>query len=198
MLRVIYIAFALFSIPFLAAGQRVYEMKTLLSEGVRISAFGSFVGGAGPFSGKYTGFMGGDGAVVLNNFYAGIYGRKTMEYHPVYRDDSYYAGKKMGLSQVGLMTGVSFRSKKFFQYALVFHAGWGNLSLRDNSEKKILTRDRINTFIPAIQAKINLTSYTQVCLDVSYQFLAGVDFPQLTNRDFRGVCSYLSLRFGWF
>ncbi len=197
MVRAVHIILLLACFPAWLVGQQS-EMKTLLSDGARISAFGSINGGVNLFNHTYVGYIGGDGALVLNNFYLGGYGSRNVGFHEVYPEDEYYADKKLGLSQGGIMAGVSFGSKKMLQYAVGGQIGWGHLSLRDNTDKKILTRDRVNIFTPTFQAKLNITSYMQLCLGASYQFLIGVDFPKLEDRDFQGLCGSISLRFGWF
>ncbi len=198
MLRVIPVVWLLVVFSVRLSGQQPTQMKTLLDEGARISAFGGITAGVTPFNNDYTGFMGGDGALVLNNFYLGAYGSRSLEFQEVYPDNEFYAGKKLGMSQGGILTGLNFRSKKLIQYDVSVQIGWGNLSLRDNIEKKILTRDRVNIFTPSLQAKLNITSFVQLCAGVSYQFLFGVDLPQLEDNDFRGFMGSVSLRFGWF
>jgi hypothetical protein len=184
--------------PFWLIGQQTSEMKTLLSESARISAFGSINGGISPFNHTYVSYIGGDGALVVNNFFFGGYGSRNVEFQPVDIEDDYYTDKKMGFSQGGIITGVSLRSKKLLQFAIFGQLGWGHLSLRDNVDKKILTRDRVNIFTPTFQVKLNLTSFVQLCAGVSYRFLIGVDLPQLDNKDFQGICGSMSIRFGWF
>lgn len=198
MLRGIFIILLFNIFPIWVCSQQPYEMRTLLSEDARISAFGGINSGFSPFNSNYTTFIGGEGAFVLNNVYIGGYGSRTFEYQTIHQDDVYYTDKKVSLSQGGILTGMSFRSKKMLQYEVGAQLGWGHLSLRENSTKKILTRDRINTFTPFIRAKLNLTSYIQLCVGASYQFLVGVDFPKLSDKDFQGICGAVSLRFGWF
>jgi len=197
-LRVIRIMALSVVFPFWLAGQQSSEMKTLLSENARISAFGSINGGISPFNHTYVSYLGGDGALVVNNFFFGGYGSRNVEFHSIHIDDDYYTNKKMGFSQGGITTGISFRSKKLLQYSLMGQLGWGHLSLRDNTDKKILTRDRVNVLTPTFQLKLNLTSFVQLCAGVSYQFMVGVDLPQLENKDFQGICSSVSIRLGWF
>ncbi len=198
MIRVIRFIVLLALFPAWLIGQQPSEMKTLLSDGARISAFGSINGGINPFNHTYVSYIGGDGALVLNNFYLGGYGNRNVEFQSVYPDNEYYIDKKLGFSQGGIITGVSFRSKKMLQYAIGGQIGWGHLSLRDNTEKKILTRDRVNIFTPVLQAKLNVTSFIQLCMSVSYQFLIGIDLPMLEDKDFQGFCGAVSIRFGWF
>ena len=198
MLRVVLIILYLAVFPLFLAGQQSSEMKTLLSENASISAFGSISGAISPFNNRYVSYLGGDGALVVNNFFFGGYGGRNVEFHSVHIDDDYYINKKIGFSQGGIITGVSLRSKKLLQYAIGGQLGWGHLSLRDNTDKKILTRDRVNVLTPTFQIKLNLTSFVQVCAGVSYQFLIGVDLPKLENKDFQGVCSSIAIRFGWF
>ncbi|MDR1171288.1 MAG: hypothetical protein LBL24_02420 [Bacteroidales bacterium] len=197
-LRVVYflVLSAFFSIGLM--GQQSSEMKTLLSDDAVISAFGSINAGISPFNHTYASYIGGDGALVVNNFFFGGYGSRNIEFHPVYIEGDYYTNKKMGFSQGGVITGISLRSKRLLQYTVSGQLGWGHLSLRDNVDKKILTRDRVNIFTPAFQVKLNLTSFVQLCAGVSYRFLIGVDLPQLDNKDFQGICGSMSIRFGWF
>lgn len=200
MLRIIY--FILFSgiMPGIMVGQQMPppQMKTLLAEGARISAFGSINSGASPFNHRYAGYVGGDGALVFNNFFLGGFGSRNIEFQTIDTDDEYYTGKKLGMSQGGVLTGMSFGTKRLIQYTVAMQTGWGYLLLRDNLEKRILARDRINIFTPALQAKANITSYIQLCVGISCQFTLGVDFPALADNDFQGLCGSLSLRFGWF
>ncbi len=173
-------------------------MKTLLTDETRISAFGSISSGIVPFSDHYVGYISGDGALVLNNFYLGGYGSRNVEFQAIFPEDAYYADKKLGMSQGGIFMGVTFRQKKLFQYAVGGQIGWGHLSLRNNIDKKILTRDRINILTPTVQVKLNITSYIQLCLGISYPFVLGVDLPLLENNDFQGFSETISIRFGWF
>ncbi len=197
MLRVARFVWLLF-VPVAIMGQQPSEMKTLLREDTRISGFGSINAGIVPFAGHTIGTIGGDGALVLNNFFLGGYGSRNIEFQSVYSDDEYYTDKKLGLSQGGLYTGMSFWSKKLLQIAVAGQIGWGHLSLRDSPTKEILTRDRVNILTPIFQVKLNLTSYIQLCGGLSYQFLFGVDYPNLEDKDFRGLCGSVSVRFGWF
>lgn len=198
MLRIIYFMVLWAFFPPWLSGQQPAEMKTLLSENARISAFGSINGGAVPFNKGYVGYLGGDGALVINDFYFGAYGSRNVEFQSIHSENEYYADKKMGLSQGGILTGYSFRSKKMLQFAVNGQIGWGHLSLRSDIDKKILTRDRVNILMPGVQVKLNLTSFIQLCAGISYQFLLGVDFPELHDSDFQGLCGSVSIRFGWF
>ena len=198
MLRIIYIiALSIVFLPWLS-GQQSSDMKTLFSENARISAFGNIVVGVLPFNKSYAGYIGGDGALVINDFYFGAYGSRNVEFKTVHSENEYYADKKLGFSQGGISTGYSFRSKQILQFSVGGQVGWGHLSLRDNIENKILSRDRVNVLMPAVQIKLNLTSFIQLCAGTSYQFLFGVDFPEMDDKNFRGLCGSLSIRFGWF
>lgn len=175
------------------------EMKTLLGEDTHFSAFGSIRGGAMPFAGKYVPYVGGDIALTLNNFFVGGYNIRALEFQDVHHFDAiYYEDRKLGLSEGGVSTGITFLSRKLVQYAIMTDIGWGHLMLRSNESKEILMRDRINTITPVFQIKLNMTSYVQICFGMSYQFLFGVDFPQLTNDDFQGFNGSITARFGWF
>ena len=184
-------------IPVVIWGQGMSEMKTLFKDDARISGFVSINAGASPFAGHTVGYIGGDGALVLNNFFLGGFGSRNIE-HQVIPDVEYYIDKKLGLSQGGFYSGINFRSKKLLQYSLCGQIGWGRLSLHDNLTKEILTRDRINTLTPILQVKLNLTSYVQLCTSLSYQFLLGIDYPNLKDDDFQGLYGSISVRFGWF
>ncbi|MDR1866521.1 MAG: hypothetical protein LBR08_13255 [Bacteroidales bacterium] len=175
------------------------EMKTLLGEDAHISAFGSIRGGVMPFVGSYRGHAGGDLALVLNNFFFGGYGSRSIEFHSLdHRDDNYYEDKQLGLSHGGIFTGVSFLSRRMVQYSVTTDVGWGYLLLRDNTTREILSRDRINLIAPALQLKLNVTPFVQLCFGVAYQYLFGVDFHYMENVNFQGFASSLSVRFGWF
>ena len=183
----------------LSGQEPIAQKRLFLNESLRISAFGSITAGLTPFNHEYAEFMGGDCALVLNNFYFGGYGCRNMGFQDVYPENNFYTGKKLGLSHGGIHAGVNFRSKKMIQYATFAQIGWGSLSLRDNIEKKILMRDRITVFTPTLQVKLNLMSFIQLCAGVSYQFLMSVnEYPGLENKDFQGLLGSVSVRFGWF
>ena len=197
MIRAIHIAFFI-ALSYNLSAQQDQKMKTLLSEETRISGFISINTGLIPLNGNHVLAMGGEGALVLNNFFLGGYTLRSVEFHSVDTENIYFVEKKLGLSQGGIMTGYSLRTQKLIQWDLMMQIGWGHLSLRSNVNKEILNRDRVNIFTPSLVAKINLTSFAQFCVGVSYQFVFGVDYPSLSNKDFHGVCGLMSLRFGWF
>ncbi len=183
--------------PLILMGQRP-EMKTLLKEETRISGFGSISVGFIPSLDTYTSTIGGDAAIVLNAFHIGGYGSRTLGSQTVPLEDAYYLNKKLELTQGGITTGISFGSKGLIQGCASTQFGWGQLLLRDINTKEILSRDRIHILTPMLQAKLNITSFIQLCAGVSYQFVFGVDYNDLHDDDFRGIGGLVSLRFGWF
>jgi hypothetical protein len=174
------------------------ETKTLLGHDAYVSAFGSFHSGVSPFFNKYVTYVGGDVALVLNNFYFGGYSSRVLGVHKIHPEDEFYKDKRIVLTQGGIFTGVTFLSKRIFQYSVASKFGWGYLTLRDADTEETVSRDRINIIMPTFQVKLNITSFIQICVGVNYQLIFGIDLPKMENKDFRGFGASFAVRVGWF
>lgn len=138
----------------------------------------------------FTGLLGVQGGVMLDNFFLGGYG--------VGLTDNSQLQENVEFGYGGLFLGYRFLADKVFHPSVSAVLGMGSI----NSADGFFPEDHIYVLAPIVELEINFTRFLKVSFGGSYRFVggisdegAGMDF---SNPDFSGPAGIVSFRFGWF
>ena len=184
------------------------EPQTLFKPGqTRVTGFG------GPilsFSsvGKDVGlFIGGGGAVVLNDFYIGGYGMGlSNDIRRLINLEGTPEQLVLEFGHGGFWFGYDFKANRLIHLTASTKIGWGGVGyVRPNSVgvgfdplNPLLAQDDVFVLIPELGVELNVTKFLKVALTANYRYVGGVDLIETTSNDLSGIAGLLSFKFGWF
>jgi len=163
---------------------------------------------AGGFGGPFFGWStidgemslmtGGEGAGVFkNNIFIGGFGSETSDNHTptsdVENNEKYYLQREYG----GFWIGYIYRKPKLIDISLSLKTGFGKVKL-NNTDNQVLLYDESWLISPVIEFEKRFFQISKVSLGLSYDFYQGVSLLNYENKDFSGLHTYLSFKFGWF
>ena len=138
----------------------------------------------------FTGLMGVQGGVMLDNFFLGGYGVGLTDNSQIQEDVEFGYG--------GLFLGYRFLADKVFHPSVSAVMGMGSI----NSVEDFFPEDHIYVIAPIVELEINFTRFLKVSFGGSYRFVVGISDEgagsEFSSNDFSGPAGIVSFRFGWF
>ena len=184
------------SLPLTLAAQE----QTLFGPGARVGGFGAPFFEINTMKGK-TGVSGGaGGAVVVNDFFFGIYGSGTS--YPY--DDLPGDWRRINLGHGGFWLGYAPLSERLFHPYVDLRIGWGAVALSKNFEDEDFDfdseADQLFALTPGAGVELNIFRWWRLAATVGYRWIDGIDpsVAGLSNDDFRSLTGNFILRFGGF
>ncbi len=139
----------------------------------------------------FTGLIGLEGGVMLDNFFLGGFGVGLTDNSQLQQDVEFGYG--------GLFLGYRFLSSKVLHPTISAVMGMGSIT----SVEGFFPDDHIYVLAPIVELEINFTRFLKVSFGGSYRFVGdisdeGAGMENYNNTDFSGPAGIVSFRFGWF
>lgn len=174
------------------------EYRTIFdNQNLRISGMG------GPFmqftavAGDFGHMMGGGGAVMLNDFFAGGYGLGLTNAIPDYLNDR--PDNRLSLGHGGFWIGYALFGDRPIHLSVSSLIGWGEFGIMDRDAYYPFVRDNVFVLSPTLELELNLTRYFRIGAGASYNLFAMVDGSHgYSSSDISSPAGFLSFKFGWF
>jgi len=173
------------------------EIETVFRKGATVGGFGAPIikfTGAG---GDYETLGGAGGAVVINDFFVGIFGIGSRVGRLQWENRPYHVNYGYG----GLWLGYAHRSWKAIHPYTSLQLGWGAVDLSATEEPFVEEDTDDNIFVaePELGLEINLFKWFKLAGTVGYRFTTGAErFDGFKNADLSAFSGALTLRLGGF
>jgi hypothetical protein len=173
------------------------EIETVFQKSATVGGFGApiikFTGAAG----DYKTLGGAGGAVVINDFFAGIFGIGDRVGKMQWENRPYNVNYGYG----GLWLGYAHQSWRAVHPYTSLQLGWGAVDLSATEEpfNEENTDDNIFVAEPELGVEVNLFKWFKLAGTVGYRFTTGAErFDGFKNSDLSAFSGSLTLRFGGF
>ncbi|MFH2142466.1 MAG: hypothetical protein ABIJ97_08600 [Bacteroidota bacterium] len=174
------------------------EVKTLLSDDIKITGFGSPFLVLTNLSDQFVYIAGGGGALLFaDKFYIGGYGLGMLNDFIAHKGE--ITEERLEYGHAGIWAGYIFLSKKRIHPELSLLFGWGGLSVKNVSG--YINPDKYDAFsciVPTGQLDIGIAQYFKIGVGISYRKISGLSYSDYSSKDFSGPCAVFSLKIGWF
>jgi hypothetical protein len=174
------------------------DTKTLLSDDISISGFGSPFLSYTELCNQKAYIAGGGGALLFaGKFYIGGYGSGMMNDFVAMKGE--YKDTKLEFGHSGLWLGYFFLCDKLISPEVSVMAGWGSMSVKNlsgyiNPDKY----DGFSVFIPSAQINVRILQYFKIGAGASYRKVSGLSFSDYNGEEFSGPEIFMSLKIGLF
>ena len=204
---------------YVAIAQEGDEFQTIFKN-FKISSVRGFGGPSMSFStidGQFVHFMGGGGAVILNDkFFFGGFGSGTTnlvnakDYYTGTPEVNRYEDFRVEMDYGGFWLGYIFGGKNPIHPIIHLQTGWGNVHLSedviDNNDfpfgysgsSTTIYSSGIFVLNPVVEMEMNITKFLRLGIGANYRLVYGLDLNGYANNDFAGPGGFLSFKFGWF
>lgn len=186
------------------------EVKSLLSKGNDLNAFGAIDLKVGSFVGERALLTGAYGGFIINRRYLfGVagYGLVTnVEFDGMVPNDP--ETKKLNLhgGYGGVLIGPTIAHKELVHISIPIVLGVGSFEVVDknffssNLADSEFTIENSIFFViePGIQLEFNITKHFRISTGVTYRHISGTELANVKDEDVTGVSGILSFRFGRF
>ncbi|MFK7952587.1 MAG: hypothetical protein AB8B73_07045 [Ekhidna sp.] len=216
MKNILYISFLLFSVC--SFSQRYVdtndpdneEVKSLLSKGNDLNAFGAMDLKVGNFMGERALVAGAYGGFIINRRYLfGVAGyglvtnvefEGTVPNHPAPKNLNLHGGYG------GVLIGPTIAHKELIHLSMPIILGVGSFEVVDknyfasNVADSEFTIENSIFFVvePGIQLEFNITKYFRIAAGVTYRYISGTELANVTDKKVTNTSGVLSFRFGRF
>ncbi len=186
------------------------EVKSLLSKGNDLNAFGavdlkvgSFVDERGLLAGAYGGF------IINRRYLFGVagYGLVTnVEFEGMVPNDPEPRKLNLHGGYGGVLIGTTIAHKELVHISMPIVFGVGSFEVVDknyfgsNVADSEFTIENSIFFVvePGIQLEFNITKYFRIAAGVTYRYVSGTELANVSDDDVTGTSGILSFRFGRF
>lgn len=186
------------------------EVKSLLSKGNDLNAFGAVDLKVGSFVGERALLAGAYGGFIINRRYLfGVagYGLVTnVEFEGNAPNDT--APRKLNLhgGYGGVLIGSTILHKELIHISIPIVLGVGSFEVVDkdyfgsNVADSEFTIENSIFFVvePGIQLEFNITKYFRIGAGITYRYISGTELINVRDEDVTGTSGILSFRFGRF
>lgn len=174
------------------------DTKTLLSDDISISGFGSLFFSYTELCNQKAYITGGGGALLFaGKFYIGGYGSGMLNDFIAKKGE--YIDTKLEFGHSGLWLGCFFLNDKLINPEVSVMAGWGSMSVKNLSG--YINPDKYDGFsvvIPSAQINIRILQYFKIGVGASYRKVSGLSFSDYTGKEFSGPEIFMALKIGLF
>ena len=182
------------------------QYQTLFGRGSRVSGFGAPIMEFGQIDDQFSFMFGGQGGILVNSFFIGIYGQglvnevrpnKLPGYEPNNPNQDY----RIGFGHGGLYIGNSFFSRKAIHLVTSLKTGWGAVALQQGDTPDFDRddwSDQVMVITPEIGVEMNFTRFMRISLTAGYRFVDGVELNGYQDSDFQNFTGQLAIQFGGF
>ena len=177
---------------------------TLISSGddLTFSGYGAIFVNSGKIADNTALFVGGRGAVVVNDSFV-FGGTGTGMASPTNRNK--FPGDDVGsdldrvvLGYGGLFLGYHFAPKEIFNIAIGSTIGAGGIGFHESDQDEKRTNDSFFVIEPELIAYVNITRFFRIGAGVTYRYVTGVNLDALEDSDLSGFNASVIFSFGWF
>ncbi len=186
------------------------QEETLLGKGkITNGGFGAPVVKYTQIKGEPAVLVGGRGGWIINHSFiigGGGYGLVNNIDANIPQPDCFWGGGPyLNFGYGGLELEYIINSDQLLHYSISALIGGGGLSYRRSLEENNnwdanwnSPNDAFFVFEPSLDFEINIISFMRVDAGVSYRFISGVKFDDLSNSDLSGPSALLTFKFGKF
>ncbi len=183
---------------FLATSSVFAQQETLISDGIESGGFGGPVLKVTPIKGHTGVMLGGRGGWIINHTFilgGGFYGlvNKIDAATPGPGGEPYV---NFGYGGVELEYIQEWDKLVHLSFGLL--VGGGEVGTQHMNGSNSGDMNSFFTMEPWVNGNLNLTSFMQVSLGVSYRWVSGAHSPAASDSELSGVAGMLTLRFGSF
>jgi len=187
------VKFLLFAALMLIFSVDAAERESLISGDVTHGGFGGPLLKATQIDGDINYMVGGRGAWLLNHqFFLGGAGYGTVQ-------EIGNHGAELGYG--GVWAGMKFNPSKLVHYSVDVLVGAGGLTkdyTSNNSSNTQHSDDKLFIIEPGANLNINIASYAELVLSLSYRLVNGSSHQTLSDSDLSGASITASVMFGRF
>ncbi|GAB4283554.1 MAG: hypothetical protein Kow0068_08450 [Marinilabiliales bacterium] len=174
------------------------EFKTLLSDSVNITGYGYPVLTVSNYNNQVAAYIGGGGGLIINNkFFIGGFGNGLISNFQV--PEGEFKDKKFEIGCGGIWIGYIFFGTKMIHPELSLMASWGGISISEESARyNPDSYDSFMTISPTVEVNYTPVKFLRIGAGFSYNYVNGLSFGGITDKDFTGPGGYIAIKLGWF
>jgi hypothetical protein len=195
MKKIILIALVtLFSYPIMA------QENTLFNGAIENGGYGAFFSKIGQINGEMGIFMGGQGAWIINHR-LGLGGKGYGIINEVKVKD--LQNVKLEFGCWGGLIEYIVASDKLFHLNIHSMIGAGGvrysiIDYQDDHDDIDYSEDGFFVLEPGLDLVVNVNKNIRLGIGVTYRYVNGVDYEDLSNSDLNGISGHIILKFGAF
>lgn len=169
------------------------QEETLVKNVETLGIFGGPMIEFGQINGEFGAYVGGGGALMINNFFLGGYGLGTDYPQIQFAGQDYRLRFKHG----GFWLGYTSDLRRLVHWYGSARLGWGKAEIRGEGPAR--ASDPVYVVTPELGFEINLTGFMRMALSGGYRMTTGVSqLNNFNNSDFSSPIGTITFRFGGF
>jgi hypothetical protein len=190
--------FVLLAVVLSLAGPALAEDETLFPEVVESGYFGGSVGKITWVNHESAILVGVRGGWIVNHQFVVGGGAYYLIDDVLVEDTGIVPAPELLLAYGGPELEYIGRPAELVHYTLCALIGAGMVDYLDSEGGQVdeVKEDFFFVFEPAVNLMLNFTELFRIGAGVSYRYVYGVNLEGLENRDLRGPCASLTLKFG--
>lgn len=157
-----------------------------INKGVKVSGFGGPIFEFTSMEGNYAQFIGGGGAVLLNQtLFFGGYGMGLVTDHRrnINEGGEYFEDARIEFGHGGFWFGYIHEAPKMIHFGVSSKFGWGGLYLHENwvnnnydpENMDAIATDLVFVVQPQAEIELNLAKWFKANVGVGYRFVTGIN-----------------------
>ena len=183
---------------FLLIGQSNRAQGALVNGKLKFGGYGGPLFKVGQINGQTGLLAGGQGGLILNHcFVIGLKGYSLSNHIEIDGADNLRLAFHCG----GLFLEYIVTSNKFYHFSFESMIGSGNLSYDANEDDLDVNEFPSDSFFviePGVNAIVKITKNFRIGAGVTFRYVNGVNYDDLTDSDMMGISAQCVLKFGGF